>query len=71
MVPIMTMAELPEIVGYEEMQMLTKKSYATISRWASRGDFRPGIYMGRGMFNLRQLKYWTEKTGTFLKENKA
>jgi len=59
--------DLPEIVNYSDMTRLTKKSYSTLSRWACRGDFRPGVYMGRGMFNLRQFKFWTEKTGTFLK----
>lgn len=67
----MDSTELPEIVGYKEMQVITKKSYATLAIWVSRGDFRPGVYMGRGMFNLRQLKYWVDKTGTFLKKAQA
>jgi len=35
----------------------------TVYNTASRGDFLPGVYVGRGKYNLSNLKYHIEKTG--------
>lgn len=58
--------ELPEIGDYNTVAAYLKLARKTLYRMTSQGEFRRGIYLGRGRFNLAKLKMCIEKYGTYL-----
>jgi hypothetical protein len=58
---------LPRIGSYADLQRLTGRSYATVTRWTCRRQLRPGIYVGNGMFNLSRIRDCLEKGESFLR----
>lgn len=62
------MIELPEIGDYKTVAAYLKLSRKTVYRMTSTKEFRRGIYLGRGRFNLAKLKTCIEKYGTYLSE---
>ena len=64
------MIQLPEIGTYEDMAACLKLSRKTVYKMVCHGDFKRGIYLGRGRFNIDRLKTCIEKEGTYLNERK-
>ena len=62
------MIELPEIGTFEDVMRYLKLARQTIYRMACKKEFRHGIYLGRGRFNMHKLKYCIEKHGSYLRE---
>lgn len=58
--------ELPEIVTYEEVATYLRLSIKAIYQMVHRKEFRKGIYLGRGRFNMSKLRYCIDQYGTYL-----
>lgn len=64
------MLEMPEIGTYKDVASYLKLARATIYRMVCAGEFKKGIYLGRGRFNMSYLKSCIEN-GSFLHGKKG
>ena len=58
--------ELPEIVTYKEVAEYLRLSKTAVYQMVYRNEFRKGIYLQRGRFNMSKLRYCMEQYGTYL-----
>jgi hypothetical protein len=63
--------ELPRLGKYKDMQKLTGRSYQTIARWVCRRKLRPGVYVGKGMFNLSRVRELFDREESFFLESEG
>jgi hypothetical protein len=61
---------LPQIGGYSDMQRLTGRSYASVTRWVCRRQLRPGVYIGNGLFNMSRIRDYLNEDKSFLRVTK-
>lgn len=50
-----TTVEMPTIGTYEDVAQYLKLQKSTVYRMTCRKEFRPGIYIGQGRFNMSRL----------------
>lgn len=67
----MTSITMPEIATYAEVAQYLKLSRRTVYKMCSLGDFRRGVYLGRGRFNMSRLRDCIEREGSYLKDRRA
>jgi len=63
--------QLPEIGTYADIAACLKLSRKTVYKLVCLREFKKGIYLGRGRFNIERLKICIERDGTYLNERNA
>ncbi len=62
------MMQFPEIGTYEDVASCLKLSRKTVYKTVCLKEFKKGIYLGRGRFNMEKLKKCIENEGTYLND---
>ena len=62
--------EMPEIGTTEDMARILRLKRRTVYNMVCRKDFRKGIYLGRGRYNLSRLKQCIEESASYLRARK-